>query len=95
MAVDSERELAAAAQSFFAVAESYPELKSNANFMALQKELAMTEDRIAAARRFFNANIRDFNTMLESFPSSLMAGGRRKQAYFDAEEISFSPGLGL
>lgn len=58
----------------FAVAEAYPQLKANENFMALQKELANTEDRIAAARRFFNGNTRDFNQLCQTFPSSVVAG---------------------
>jgi LemA protein len=58
----------------FAVAEGYPDLKADANFLHLQRELVNTEDRIQAARRFFNANVRDLNNRIEMFPSSMIAG---------------------
>ncbi len=58
----------------FAVVESYPDLKANENFLALQQQLAETEDRIAAARRFFNGNVRDMNGLRETFPSNIVAG---------------------
>jgi LemA protein len=61
-------------QSLFALAEGYPQLRSDANFRALQEELAMTEDRIAAARRFFNGNVRELRNLRESFPTSVVAG---------------------
>ena len=57
----------------FAVAESYPDLTSNQNYLALQAELTEIEDRVAAGRRFYNMNVRELNTRLESFPSSLFA----------------------
>jgi len=59
-------------KQLFAVVEGYPELKANANFLALQKQLAETEDRIAAARRFFNGNVRDLNVLVATFPSSIV-----------------------
>ena len=59
-------------KQLFAVVEGYPELKANANFLALQGQLAETEDRIAAARRFFNGNVRDMNVLRNSFPSSIV-----------------------
>lgn len=58
----------------FAIAEAYPQLKADTQYLALQKELANTEDRIAAARRFFNANVRDINQLRQTFPSNLVAG---------------------
>ena len=58
----------------FALVEGYPTLKADAHYMALQKELAITEDRIAAARRFYNGNVRDLNRLREQFPASLVAG---------------------
>ncbi len=67
----------------FALAEGYPELKADANFLALQKELSLTEDRIAAARRFFNANVRDLRQLREMFPSSIIA------SIFKIEEPTF------
>ena len=57
----------------FVVAEAYPDLKANAGFGALQKELALTEDRIAASRRFFNANVREMRQLCQMFPSSIVA----------------------
>jgi LemA protein len=69
----------------FAVAEAYPQLKADSHFLALQQELANTEDRIAAARRFFNANVRDMNQLCESFPTNLLAGifGFERAGYFE------------
>jgi LemA protein len=72
----------------FAVAEAYPELKASTNFLELQRELTETEDRIAAGRRFYNANVRAMNTRVESFPSNLVAGvfGFHKEEYFEVED---------
>jgi LemA protein len=69
----------------FAVAEGYPVLKANTQYAALQKELAITEDRIAAARRFYNGNVRDLNRLREQFPSNLVAGRMaiRPATYFE------------
>jgi LemA protein len=69
----------------FAVAERYPELKADQNFLMLQKELANTEDRIAAARRFFNGNVRELNALVASFPTSLVAGiaGVKPETFFE------------
>jgi LemA protein len=64
----------AALGKLFAVAEAYPDLKANQNFLALQSELSNTEDRLQTARRFYNANVREFNTRLQAFPSSVIAG---------------------
>jgi LemA protein len=61
----------------FAIAEAYPRLKADANFLELQKELANTEDRIAAARRFFNANVREMNQLCAAFPTNLVASAFR------------------
>ncbi len=69
-----ENVLVGAMRQLFAVAEGYPDLKASANFLALQKELANTEDRIQAARRFYNANVRDINTRVAVFPSNIIAG---------------------
>ena len=77
----------------FAVVENYPVLKADAHYAALQKELAITEDRIAAARRFYNGNVRDMNRMREQFPSNIIAGrmGIPEAKYFelssDAERV--------
>ncbi|OHB77368.1 MAG: hypothetical protein A2Z34_11530 [Planctomycetes bacterium RBG_16_59_8] len=70
------------------VAEGYPELKANQNFLKLQQELVDTEDKIAAARRFFNGNVRDYNNRTQMFPSSIIAGtfGFRPEEYFEVED---------
>src|SRR5207247_5408045 len=67
-----ENALQAGLRSLFAVAENYPQLKASANYLALQRELAVTEDRIAAARRFYNGNVRDFLNLQQSFPTNLV-----------------------
>lgn len=69
----AELGLASALKSVFAIAEAYPELKANQNFLALQTELSDTENKIQAARRFYNGNVRDLNTKIEQFPSNLIA----------------------
>lgn len=72
-AAQAENVLTGALKSVFAVAESYPELKASENFQKLQDELTDTEDKIEAARRFYNGNVRDFNTKIEVFPSNIAA----------------------
>jgi LemA protein len=69
-----ENVLTQALGRLFAVAEAYPNLKANENFLALQNELTATEDRIAAGRRYYNANVRALNTKVESVPSNIVAG---------------------
>lgn len=69
----AENMLSGALKSLFAVSEAYPDLKANQNFLQLQKELGDTEDKIQAARRFYNGNVRDLNTAEQSFPGSLIA----------------------
>jgi LemA protein len=68
----TENMLAGALKSLFAVAEAYPDLKANQNFAELQRELSDTENKVQAARRFYNTNVRDLNTALESFPQSII-----------------------
>ncbi|HRC39965.1 LemA family protein [Nostocoides sp.] len=89
----SEGMLSAALGRLIAVAEAYPDLKANQNFMALQNELTSTEDRIAAARRYYNANVRELNTKVETVPSNFVAGmfkiGRAE--YFEVEGIERDP----
>lgn len=69
----AENALAGTLKSLFAVAENYPELKANENFLQLQRELSDTEDKIQAARRFYNATVMSLNTALQSFPGNLVA----------------------
>jgi len=83
-----ENQLTAALGRLFAVAEAYPQLRAAENFLALQAELTNTEDRIAAGRRFYNANVRQLNTKVESFPPNLIARwfGFARAEYFEAED---------
>jgi LemA protein len=91
-AVD-ETALALGVKQLFAVVENYPQLRADAHFLALQEELALTEDRLAAARRFFNGNVREMNQLCESFPTNFVAGmfGFERGSYFelasDAERV--------
>ncbi len=71
----SENMLTGALKSLFALAESYPELKANENFLSLQNDLAEVEDKIQAARRYYNGVVRDNNTKVDQFPSNLVARG--------------------
>ena len=68
----AEHMLSGALKSLFAVAEGYPDLKANQNFLELQRELSDTENKIQASRRFYNTNVRDLNTALESFPANVV-----------------------
>lgn len=70
---EAENMLSGALKSLFAVSESYPELKANENFLELQRELSDTENKIQASRRFYNGNVRDFNTSLQVFPRNIVA----------------------
>ena len=99
----AEGPFVAALRQLFAVAENYPELKANQNFLALQSELSNTEDRLQTARRFYNGNVRDYNRRVQSFPSRLIANtfGFKEEEYFEVEEslreagppqVSFAPG---
>jgi len=83
-----ENVLTQALGKLFAVAEAYPDLKASQNFMALQTELTNTEDRIAAGRRFYNANVRQLNTKIETVPTNIIAGMFHfvRAEYFEAEE---------
>src|SRR3954452_8492490 len=84
----AENNLGRALNGLFAVAENYPDLKSSQNFLALQQQLAETEDRIAAARRFYNGNVRALNTRVEAFPSSIIAStfNFAKADYFEVDD---------
>jgi LemA protein len=86
----AENMLSGALKSLFAVAENYPDLKANQNFLELQRELSDTENKIQAARRFFNGNARDFNIKIQKFPNNLVAGalGFKKRDFFEIEEAA-------
>jgi len=81
----AENMLTGALKSIFAISEAYPDLKANQNFLALQAELSDTENKIQAARRFYNTNVRDLNIKVESFPSNILASIFRfsKMEFFD------------
>ncbi|NCU28521.1 MAG: LemA family protein [Candidatus Moranbacteria bacterium] len=70
---DAENALSGTLKSLFAVSESYPELKANTNFLQLQNELSDTENKVQAARRFYNGNVRELNTKIDTFPGNLIA----------------------
>ena len=80
----AENQLSATLKSLFAVAENYPDLKANQNFLSLQNELTDTEDKIQAARRFYNGMVRDFNTKTQVFPTNIFANmmGFTKMDFF-------------
>jgi LemA protein len=86
----AENMLSGALKSLFAVSEDYPELRATENFQQFQKELADTENKIQAARRFYNANVRDYNTDVEQFPENVVAdmAGFEKQEFFELAEES-------
>jgi LemA protein len=88
-AVD-ENVLVRALGRLFAVVEGYPELKASQNFLHLQDELVNTEDRIQAARRFYNGNVRTLNNAVQMFPSNLIAsvGGFQPAEYFEIESVA-------
>lgn len=83
----AENMLAGALKSLFAVAEAYPDLKANENFKHLQEELVDAEDKVQAARRFYNNNVRDYNIKLQIFPTNVIAGalGFRHRDFFEVE----------
>jgi LemA protein len=89
----AENMLSQTLKSLFAVAEAYPALQATGNFMHLQTELSDAEDKIQSARRFYNGNVRDFNTMLQTFPNNLVAGpfGFTKRDFFDAPDVVAEP----
>jgi LemA protein len=84
----AENMLEGALKSLFAVAEAYPELKANENFMQLQQELVDTEDKIQASRRFYNGGVRDLNTRIQTFPANIIANmfGFAAKDFFEVED---------
>ena len=86
----AESLLGGAIGNLLAIAEAYPDLKANTNFLELQRELSDTENKIQAARRFFNTNVRDLNIAVQSFPSNIIAGmfGFSARDFFELEEGS-------
>jgi LemA protein len=84
----AENMLTGALKSLFAVAEAYPDLKANENFKHLQEELVDTEDKIQAARRFYNGSVRDLNTKIKTFPTNIFSNmlGFKSREFFEVEE---------
>jgi len=87
---EAENFLSSTLKSLFAVAENYPDLRASTNFLELQRELRDTEDKIQAARRFYNTNARDLNIQIESFPANIIAETFRfgKIEFFEIEEAA-------
>ncbi|MDR3582718.1 MAG: LemA family protein [Candidatus Pacebacteria bacterium] len=92
---DAENQLSGTLKSLFAVAENYPQLKANENFLNLQSELTDTEDKIQAARRFYNGMVRDLNTKIQVFPTNMFANmfGFTKMDFFgnDLTDVEKAP----
>jgi LemA protein len=84
----AEGPLISALRQLFAVVENYPDLKANTNFLALQTELATTEDRLQTARRFYNANVREYNQRVQAFPSNVVASAFsfEEEQFFEVDE---------
>ncbi len=89
----SEDALSGTLKTLFAVAENYPDLKANVNFLELQRELSDTENKIQAARRFYNSMVLFINTAVESFPKSVIANlfGFKKEDFFESVEGERAP----
>jgi LemA protein len=85
---EAENALSSTLKSIFALSENYPDLKANQNFLELQRELSDTENKIQASRRFYNTNVRDFNTKLQVFPTNIFAGVLKfkSREYFEIED---------
>lgn len=86
----AENMLAGTLKTLFAVAENYPDLKANQNFLELQRELSDTENKVQASRRFYNGNVRDLNTKIQVFPDSFVANmlNIKKREFFEIEEAA-------
>lgn len=87
---EAENMLTGTLKSLFAISEAYPELKANTNFLQLQSELSDTENKIQAARRFYNGNVRDLNTAIDMFPGNIIASMFKfvKMEFFELEQDS-------
>lgn len=92
-AAQADNMLTGALKSLFAVAEAYPDLKANTNFLHLQEELSGTESKIAYARQFYNDSVLDYNNQVQMFPNNVVAGmfGFKEEVFFDAPESANEP----
>lgn len=86
----AENQFEGALKSLFAVAEAYPDLKANQNFLQLQSELVDTEDKVQASRRFYNGGVRDLNTKIQMFPTNVVAGmlGFKEREFFEVDDMA-------
>ena len=86
----AENQITGALKTLFAVAEAYPELKANENFMMLQEEISGTESKIAYSRQFYNDQVMSYNTLIQSFPSNMIANsfGFKEQEYFPMDDAA-------
>ncbi|GAA1787055.1 MULTISPECIES: LemA family protein [Leucobacter] len=86
----AEGHMQSALKSIFAVAEAYPQLQASQNFLQLQSELVDTENKIQAARRFYNGGVREYNTKIQLFPNSLFAKGMgfTQREFFEVEDVA-------
>ena len=93
----AENMLSGTLKSLFAVAENYPDLKASTNFLELQRDVRDTEDKIQAARRFYNTNVRDLNTKIESFPANIIASmfSFKPMEFFEIEETAARGPVGI
>lgn len=90
---EAENMLTGTLKSIFALAEAYPDLKANQNFLMLQEELSGTESKIAYSRQFYNDSVMTYNTSTQTFPSNILAGmfGFKEREYFEIEEAAKEP----
>lgn len=90
---EAQNVISGALKSLFAVAEAYPDLKANQNFLLLQEELSGTESKIAYSRQFYNDTVMSYNTLIQSFPSNIIANsfGFRENEYFPMEDVAREP----
>jgi LemA protein len=90
---EAQNQITSALKSLFAVAEAYPQLKANENFMMLQEEISGTESKIAYARQFFNDQVMTYNTLIQTFPGNVIAGmfGFTQHEYFPMEDVAREP----
>ena len=89
--VEADKQLESALKTIFAIAEGYPDLKANTNFLELQRELSATEDKIAYARQYYNSSVLTYNNVITTIPGMWFAGGREKHAFLEIPEDERKP----
>lgn len=88
---EADSMLSSSLKSIFALAEAYPDLKANQNFLQLQTELSDLENKIAAARRFFNSATKEYNTVIQQFPANILFKGNKPEEFFQWDEEAKEP----